>query len=199
MFAGLGKGCPTLRRRKWKEADLPKLLGLLRHAKSDWDDLSRRDFDRGLNERGRRGARLIGTHIRDHGVKWERLLASPAVRVKVTLDEAQAGPAPVWDERLYLADAATIVEVLREHAGEAQAVLVCGHNPGMQDLLLALVPPDAENALFDEASVKFPTASFAVLELAIDDWAQLDEEAGRIVHFARPRDFDPSLGPQAVM
>ena len=33
-----------------------KLLGLLRHAKSDWDDLGLRDFDRGLNDRGRKGA-----------------------------------------------------------------------------------------------------------------------------------------------
>ena len=39
-----------------------------------------RDFDRGLNERGRRGARLIGQHIRDHGVKWGAVVASPAVR-----------------------------------------------------------------------------------------------------------------------
>ena len=33
-----------------------KLLGLLRHAKSDWDDMALRDYDRGLNDRGRRGA-----------------------------------------------------------------------------------------------------------------------------------------------
>ncbi len=50
--------------------DPVKLLGLLRHAKSDWDDLGLRDFDRGLNDRGRRGAALMGEHIREHGVKW---------------------------------------------------------------------------------------------------------------------------------
>ncbi len=199
MFPIRGKRRPWFRRRKPRgNVRLPKLLGLLRHAKSDWDDVSRRDFDRGLNARGLRGARLIGAHIRDHGVKWDRLLASPAMRVTVTLDEARLGPVPVWDERLYLADAATILEVLGEQSGEAQAVLICGHNPGMQDLLLELVPPDAEDALFDEASVKFPTASFAVLELALDDWSELSEACGRLVHFARPRDLDPTLGPQVV-
>ncbi|TAD81775.1 MAG: histidine phosphatase family protein, partial [Sphingomonadales bacterium] len=35
-----------------------KILGLLRHAKSDWDDTNQRDFDRGLNARGRKGATL---------------------------------------------------------------------------------------------------------------------------------------------
>jgi phosphohistidine phosphatase len=178
---------------------LTKLLGLWRHAKSDWDDVSQRDFDRGLNARGRRGAQLIGEHIRDHGVKWDLLLASPAVRVKDTLAEAGLPLGPTWDENLYLADGATIIDVIRERADDARAVLVCGHNPGLQDLLLQLVPPAAENDLFDEASVKFPTASFAVLELAIDDWAHLGEECGKLVHFARPRDLDPSLGPETVV
>ena len=180
-------------------ADLPKLLGLLRHGKSDWDDVSQRDFDRGLNARGTKGSRLIGRHIREHGIAWDALLASPAVRVADTLAEAQMGVEAIYDERLYLADASTIIEVLRELAGDAEAVLVSGHNPGLQDLLLALVPPDAENALFDEAAVKFPTGSFAVLELAIDDWAALGEGNGRLVHFARPRDLDPSLGPERVV
>ncbi len=82
-------------------------------------------------------------------------------------------------------------------AGEADAVLLSGHNPGLQDLLFALVSPADENDLFDEASVKFPTASFAVIELAADDWAALDKECGKLVHFARPRDLDPALGPEA--
>ena len=62
-----------------------KILALLRHAKSDWDDLAKRDFDRGLNDRGRKGAELIGQHIRDHGIKWDCVLASPAERVKQSM------------------------------------------------------------------------------------------------------------------
>lgn len=155
-----------------------------------------RDFDRGLNDRGRRGAALIGTHIRDHGVRWDALLASPAARVKQTLEAALPGIEPSYDKRIYLADVETLLDVLRE-AGEADAVLLAGHNPGLQDVLFAMVPPAAENALFDEATVKFPTASFAVLELAVDDWASLDKECGKLVHFARPRDLDPALGPES--
>jgi phosphohistidine phosphatase len=173
-----------------------KTLGLLRHAKSDWDDIGKRDFDRGLNERGRRGARLIGAHIREHGVAWDRLLASPAERVKRTLDAALPDLAPHWDERLYLASAETILDVLRENAGDADAVLISGHNPGLQEVLFALVAPEAENALFDDAARKFPTATYAVFELNIDDWADIADGCGRLVHFTRPRDLDPTLGPE---
>lgn len=171
-----------------------KVLGLLRHAKSDWGASDKRDFDRGLNDRGRRGAALIGGHIRDHGVRWDLLLASPAERVRQTLDAAGLDAPPHFDERLYLASPETIFEVLREAQGDA--VLVAGHNPGLGDMVFEMVEPAAENALFDEAKAKFPTAAFAVFELAIDDWSALRPGCGRLVHFARPRDLDPSLGPE---
>jgi phosphohistidine phosphatase len=172
-----------------------KRLGLLRHAKSDWDDIGQRDFDRGLNERGRRGARLIGEHIAAQDVRFDLVVASPAERVKATLVEAMPDAEVCWDQRIYLADVETLIEVL-QGCGDADAVLMAGHNPGMQDVLLKLIPPANENALFDEAAVKFPTASFALLELDLSDWSQLGQPCAKLVHFARPRDLDPNLGPE---
>jgi phosphohistidine phosphatase len=176
-----------------------KILGILRHAKSDWDDTSQRDFDRGLNARGRKGAPLIGDHIRDHGIKWDRLIASPAVRVKATLELALPEIEPIYDQRLYLASFDTIVETIEAHAGsgddEAKAILISGHNPGLQDVLLELVSPSKENALFKEAVVKFPTAAYAVLECDIAHWSELKRYCAELVHFVRPRDLDPALGP----
>ena len=172
-----------------------KTLGLLRHAKSDWGPSDKRDFDRGLNDRGRRGAALKGIHVRERGVAWDRVIASPARRVRLTLESADlGGPAPRFDERLYLASTDTIIDILRETSGDA--VLVAGHNPGLGDMVLELVAPSRENALFDEAKVKFPTATFAMLELDIDDWADLRPECGTLIHFKRPRDLDAELGPE---
>lgn len=176
-----------------------KLLGLLRHAKSDWDDMALRDFDRGLNERGRRGAELIGRHICDYGVRWEALLASPAARVSSTLNAAQvAAPAERRDARAYLADAETLVGLIRETEGNPASLIVAGHNPGLQELVFRLVSPEEENDLFSEVLEKFPTATFAVLELDIDDWSDCEGACGKLVHLARPRDLDPELGPEKV-
>lgn len=173
-----------------------KLLGLLRHAKSDWDDLGLKDFDRGLNGRGRKGARLMGKHIAEHGVAWERTVASPAERVRRTLEASGFDREVTWDERVYLADPATLLEVLRESGGDAASVLLVGHNPGLHELIFALVPPEAEDDLFGEAAEKFPTAAFAVLECDIDDWSALAPGCAKLVHLTRPRDLDPALGPE---
>ena len=126
-----------------------KKLGLLRHAKSDWGPSDKRDFDRGLNARGKRGAALMGAHVREQGVAWDRLIASPARRVQLTLESAAIGPAPQWDERLYLASTDAIYQVLHEAGGDA--VLIAGHNPGLGDMILDLVAPGAQR--LDQALV----------------------------------------------
>ena len=175
-----------------------KLLGLLRHAKSDWDDMSLRDYDRGLNDRGRRGAAVMGGHIRAHGIDWDLLLASPAERVKRTLDATRLKLPTLWDERVYLADSGTLIGLLQALEGQPSSVLVAGHNTGLQELIFDLVAAENENALFDLAAAKFPTATFAVLELAIDRWADCAPGCGTLVHLVRPRDLDPELGPERV-
>lgn len=175
-----------------------KTLGLLRHAKSDWDDMSLGDFERGLNARGRRGAALMGAHIREQSVAFDTVVASPAERVKLTLEAARLGIPIRWEEDAYLAGPDTLIGLLHNLPDDAQAVLLAAHNPGLQELIFALVPPEGENALFAEAAEKFPTATFAVLELAIDHWADCAGGCGKLVHFARPRDLDPELGPERV-
>ena len=180
-----------------------KRLGLFRHAKSSWKDTDLRDFDRGLNPRGRKGALIMGRHINSYGLVWDVLLASPAARVRETLDAAlpslKQPPRLVWDEQLYLANVPTMIDLLHQADPDADAIMLAGHNPGLQDMLLALVSEAARDTLFDEAMRKFPTAAFAVLELDIAAWADLDEGCGRMVHFARPRDLDPALGPKVEL
>jgi phosphohistidine phosphatase len=172
-----------------------KRLGLLRHAKSDWGASDKRDFDRGLNDRGRRGAQVIGDHIQAQDATWNSVLASPAKRVKRTLENGLPDMDVQWDQRLYLASAETIIDCLHEVDDEAQSVLIVGHNPGLSDMVLELVAPRNENKHFSEASSKFPTAAFAVFECDIDSWAKLRNGCGELVHFKRPRDLDPDLGP----
>lgn len=179
-----------------------KILGIFRHAKSDWNDARLRDFDRPLNKRGRKGAAVMGEHIRDYGQKWDRVIASPAVRVAQTIEiasEAAGSGAPViWDRRIYLASSVTLLDLLHEQEGDPGSIIMVGHNPGLEDLIFDLVPDDGSSPLREVVEEKFPTAAFAVLELDVDRWADVYEGCGRLVHLARPRDIDKTLGPEPV-
>jgi phosphohistidine phosphatase len=77
-------------------------------------------------------------------------------------------------------------------------VLLVGHNPGLEDLIFELVPDDGSSPLRELVEEKFPTATYAVLELDIDRWSDLDDGCARLVHLTRPRDLDPDLGPTLI-
>ena len=177
-----------------------KTLGLYRHAKSDWNDARARDFDRPLNERGRKGAVIMARHICDHGLRWSRIIASPAVRVAETIErgaQAIGQTVPViWDRRIYLASSATLLDLLHEIEGNPDTILMAGHNPGLEDLIFDLVPDDGTSPLRDVVEDKFPTAAFAVLEFDVDNWADIAEGSARLVHLKRPRDLAAELGPE---
>lgn len=174
-----------------------KTLTLLRHAKSGWDDVALRDFDRTLNAKGRRAAATMGRHLRERGAAFDRVVASPAVRVVETLDAVASGLgrtlAPQWDRRLYLASAETLADIVRELPDEVASVLIVGHNPGLEDLVLTLAP-DTWCDLRHAVEQKYPTASIAQMTLA-GGWSDAAPGKATLTGFVRPRDLDPTLGP----
>ena len=177
-----------------------KTLTLFRHGKSGWDSPVSRDFDRPINERGTRGSKLMGTHARNLGLNWDHVVSSPAVRCTETLDGFWEGFGrilhPNWDRRIYLASGATLLDVVHELPDEDARVIMCGHNPGLEDLAMMLVPDVKGDNLRDALEMKFPTASLAEIQFDVDQWAEVKEGGGRLTQFIRPRDLDPTLGPQ---
>lgn len=174
-----------------------KTLTLLRHAKSGWDDPVARDFDRPLNPKGQRAAAMIGRHIKSLGLAFDQVVASPAVRVVETLEHVGQGYggdlAPAWDQRIYLASTATLLDVVHGLPDGADRVLLVGHNPGLEDLVLLLVPDGG--TLREAAEIKFPTATLAEMTFDVDAWEKVKPGGAALTRFVRPRDLDPSLGP----
>jgi len=175
-----------------------KRLTLLRHAKSGDDGSVARDFDRPLNAKGRRAARTIGRHMRDEALRFDAVIASPAVRVAETLAEVESvcglGLAPDWNKQLYLATADELLDVVHQAPAEAESILLVGHNPGLEQLVLRLVPHGADGAR-GEVAIKYPTASLVELMFPVERWDQVADGSADLVRFVRPRDLDPELGP----
>ena len=146
-----------------------KTLTLLRHAKSGWDDPVARDFDRPLNPKGQRAAAMMGRHMRAEGLEFDHVVASPAARVAETLAQVATGYgsdlAPHWDQRLYLASAATLLDMIHELPAGAGRVLFSGHNPGLEELVLLLSTDNAlrDSVLVGEAGAAVPAAARAAL------------------------------------
>ena len=110
-----------------------KTLSLFRHAKSGWDAPVDRDYDRPINERGQKGAQLMGSHLRDTGWTFDHVISSPAVRCTESLDGLWEGYGqilhPNWDRRIYLASGATLLDVVHELPENVENVLALGSPP----------------------------------------------------------------------
>ncbi len=175
-----------------------KRLTLLRHAKSGDDGLALRDFDRPLNAKGRRAARAIGRHMRDQALRYDAVMASPATRVAETLEEVESGYgnglAPQWERRIYLATPDDLLDVVQNIPDSAESLLLVGHNPGLEQLVMKLVPA-CTDGVRHEIELKYPTASLAEMTFAVDHWCDVGDDGGELVRFIRPRDLDPELGP----
>lgn len=177
-----------------------KRLTLLRHAKSSWSDSTQRDFDRPLNEKGKRAAARIGQYLVENDFSCDKLLASSATRVRETLNALDLPPdmlpEPEFHDNLYLASATMLRETAAETDDSIDHLMIVGHNSGLEDLVFDLVPDDDSSPLRSEVEEKYPTATLATIEADITHWQDIERNSCRLVRFVRPRDLDPELGPE---
>jgi phosphohistidine phosphatase len=164
---------------------------LLRHAKSSWKDRSLADRDRPLAGRGKRAAKAVAGHIEAEGIRPDLVLCSPARRTRETLKRVEAAfgePVEVrFEDALYGASEAELLASLRALPAEASSVMVVGHNPGLEDLALALASEGAEHARMKDM---YPTAALATIDLPADAWSTIERGSGELVAYVRPRDLD---------
>lgn len=173
-----------------------KILTLLRHAKSSWADPGQSDFERPLSPRGRKAARAMGRDMRRLGLGYDHILTSPAARTLETLTELAQGyggaVATDPEPRIYLATSAALLEIVREADDGWDRLLLVGHNPGIEQLALAL---SRRSALRDRLAAKYPTGALVEIALPAAHWREVVEGAGTLTRFIRPRDLDADLSP----
>jgi phosphohistidine phosphatase len=160
-------------------------LILTRHAKSDWGTPSLPDYDRPLNDRGRRSAVALGRWLAEGEYRPAEVILSGALRTV----ETWGGMAPAFDpappvraeRRLYDASAERMLDVLRTTA--ASPVLLIGHNPGIGEFAnrLAIAPPP--DPRFDD----YPTGATTVFRFLRESWADVGWGEGEVVDFVTPR------------
>lgn len=164
-------------------------LVVLRHAKSAWPE-GVDDHRRPLAPRGLRDAPAAGRVLAESDCLPDLALCSTAVRARRTweLASGQWGtPPPVrYDRRLYGADVSELLEVVHEAPREVETLLLVGHNPGQEELIVELAGDGLDDTL-DRVRVKFPTSAIAVLSWRGTDWPALAPGTALLTSFTVPR------------
>ncbi len=163
-------------------------LVVLRHAKADWP-AGVADHDRPLGRRGVRDSAAVGRWLVDNDDVPDLVWCSTAVRTRQTWEyvgsQLDTSCDVRFEDQVYDAGVDDLLTVLRQTPKKTQRVLLVGHNPGVQDLVLAL----ADRASGDAralAETKFPTSGLAVLDVD-GEWADLGQGHANLANFVVPR------------
>lgn len=169
-----------------------KTLYLLRHAKSSWKTEASEDFDRPLSKRGRAAAKAMGAYLARHDIAPAQVLCSSAKRTRETMErvlKAVGAAMPVrFEKGIYMAEETKLLRRLKRLNDSLGSAMLVGHNPGLERLAL-LLSGEGGDALRSQLQEKFPSGSLAVIETAVERWADLEPGCGRITAFVRARDL----------
>jgi phosphohistidine phosphatase len=166
-------------------------LSLLRHAKSAWDEPSLEDHERALAPRGIKAARDMGKFLAEEKLRPDLILCSGAVRARATLalilsEIGASGIDIAYNDSIYLAHPATMIEIVRKVANGPKHVMLIGHNPGLHAMALELTG-SGNRRVIAELAAKFPTAALAVISFNAAHWNEVRPGSGRLDRFTTPR------------
>lgn len=166
---------------------MSKQLLIMRHAKSSWADPGMTDHQRPLNQRGQRAAPQMANWLAEHDCVPDLILSSTAVRAVQTAKLVVSHCAGLHAEQIHYVDAFYHAppKVYLENLAEIvepniQTVMVVGHNPGLEELVLKL------SGEFEA----MPTAAIAQLVFEIENWSEvLLRSEVKLLEVVRPKEL----------
>lgn len=122
-----------------------RTLVMIRHAKSSWANPLQSDFERPLNDRGKKDAPEMGAKLKKMGLIPDLIISSTAKRTRQTAkkiaEETGYDPDDIrWEEKLYHCIPSVFEEVIYEVSDRVKTIFIVAHNPGITDFVNQLSP-----------------------------------------------------------
>jgi phosphohistidine phosphatase len=160
-----------------------KTLLLVRHAKSSWEQAGLSDFDRPLNERGKKDAPAMAKRVKEKGIELDYLVSSPARRAKKTAkcfaEEFGFKKDDIkLEEELYGATQPEFLQAIRKIDDKYDTVALFSHNPGITDFASSLT-----NVRVDD----MPTCAIFALQIEADSWDEFINAEKNFLFFDYPK------------
>lgn len=158
-----------------------KTLILMRHGKSDWTS-GMPDKNRPINGRGQLAATLMASWLEREALVPDLMLVSSATRTRETAAWMQSvwaeEPEKIFRDDLYLAEAGSILRIAKRLA-QGDCILVLGHNPGMEDAVMA--------AGSMPRRCPMPTCALAAFAYDVPHWEDVKPGTGTLLHLIMPK------------
>jgi phosphohistidine phosphatase len=126
---------------------------------------------------------LMGRFLRRKNLQPDLILSSPAKRASQTtrliIEAIKPDAEPEFDEHIYEASVHDLIKIISEIEDGANAVLLVGHNPGLEELLEFLTGETRQ----------MPTAALAQITFNIDKWSAARRRTGHLEWLVKPKEL----------
>ncbi|MEO6232274.1 MAG: histidine phosphatase family protein [Ferruginibacter sp.] len=151
-----------------KSADVKlKTLLVIRHAKSSWDISSLNDFERPLNDRGKKDAPMMAKRLIEKKIHIDAFVSSPAKRARKTAElfcsaYNKDDDFVIFMSMLYQASVDVFYDVIDQLDDQFSSVAIFSHNPGITEFV---------NTLIDSVHLdNMPTCGIFAVQIHCEKW-----------------------------
>ncbi len=159
-----------------------RLLVLVRHAKAETSRSGLGDHDRTLSVAGREDAVRLAERLKAAGIVPDLALVSSSNRTMQTFKRMATvlGDAALRiEDDLYESAGERYLSVLHS-AGDAQVLLVVGHEPTTSHIAALLAGTDSLKKPLQKVALGLTTSGAAVLEFD-GEWSELSSRSARLI------------------
>lgn len=160
-----------------------KTIIIVRHAKSSWAEPGIDDFDRPLNDRGKKDAPEMAQRLLKKINNIDLFISSPAKRAKKTAqlfaeefgykkENIQVAP------ELYLPASTNFYRVINKIAATFNSIIIFSHNPGITEFTNTLT-----NVKIDD----MPTCAFFAVRCNCNSWSEFSLAEKEFLFFDYPK------------
>jgi phosphohistidine phosphatase len=163
-----------------------KTIALIRHAKSSWEEFGVSDFERPLNQRGRRDAPVMASRLQKLGFTPDLLVSSTAKRARKTAKlfaevlGIDKGHILLLDE-LYLAEPENFERVIAKLDDRFNRIAVFAHNPGITTYANRMNIARIED---------MPTCAIFAFTADTDNWKDVGSSEKKFLFFDQPKSIE---------
>lgn len=168
------------------EENTLRTVVLIRHAKSSHENPEWLDIERPLGPRGYNDAPFMGEKLKEKGINFDLIIASPSQRTTETIHlicKEIGYPVDniIWDSSVYLSSSENLINIIRELDNGINTVGIVGHNPSMTEM--------ANSLQKNEKIENVPTTGIVSVSFAIENWADLKLKKGKLNYFIYPKKY----------
>ncbi|MFN8238740.1 MAG: histidine phosphatase family protein [Chitinophagales bacterium] len=160
-----------------------KLLTIIRHAKSSWENPELDDIIRPLNERGKQAIGITGNYLKSKKIKPDLMISSPATRALQTAIgigayvNYQTEDLKI-EQDIYFGGTASVIRILKNTDNRYADVFLFGHEPMLSSVIFSLS---------GEALEKFPTCAVYRMQFDITAWNEISQKKGKCEFYVNPK------------